>query len=192
MYDNNWNYYIDQLWQYIQRQDTMIQSLTERLEKLESDFKNKPTTSIEKVEYKFDQLKVDTLSGTLHIGISPEELQKMDDITLPNTTNQPRPPFQQQLQSEIQGFIQNNGPELIRNLSEKEGLNHQTFNHDLLLEDISKQIPGRISYYKQEAINSMGNLSEEHLQRYISTKIKDEIHQSLARYMKNLQKGEDQ
>jgi len=33
---------------------------------------------LEKIEYKFDQLKVETLEGTLSIGLSPTELAKHD------------------------------------------------------------------------------------------------------------------
>lgn len=45
----------------------MVQQLTEQVEKLQAV----PHTKIDRIEYQFDQLKVEKLEGALHIGISP-------------------------------------------------------------------------------------------------------------------------
>ena len=36
------------------------------------------------MEYKFDQLKVETLEGTLNIGLNPSDLQAIEDFSVPN------------------------------------------------------------------------------------------------------------
>ena len=36
------------------------------------------------MEYKFDQLKVETLEGTLNIGLNPSDLQGIEDFSVPN------------------------------------------------------------------------------------------------------------
>ncbi|MEO3944956.1 spore germination protein GerPC [Gorillibacterium sp. CAU 1737] len=45
----------------------MVQQLMEQVEKLQAV----PHTKIDRIEYQFDQLKVEKLEGALHIGISP-------------------------------------------------------------------------------------------------------------------------
>ena len=36
------------------------------------------------LEYKFDQLKVETLEGTLNIGLNPSDLQGIEDFSIPS------------------------------------------------------------------------------------------------------------
>ena len=39
------------------------------------------------MEYKFDQLKVETLEGTLNIGLNPSDLQGIEDFSVPKVIN---------------------------------------------------------------------------------------------------------
>lgn len=59
----------------------------ERLEKMEQRLEERTpvpsTVHIEKIEYKFDQLKVETLEGTLSIGLSPTELTRHGEVEIP-------------------------------------------------------------------------------------------------------------
>ena len=36
-----------------------------------NSLKEAPSTKIDRIEYKFDQLKIETLEGTLNIGLNP-------------------------------------------------------------------------------------------------------------------------
>ena len=38
---------------------------------------------LNELEYKFDQLKVETLEGTLNIGLNPTDLQGIEDFSVP-------------------------------------------------------------------------------------------------------------
>lgn len=69
MYD-----YFVQLHRYILWQTNKIRTLERRLSVLEArlqELESQPRTTIERIEYKFDQLKVETLEGTLNIGLAP-------------------------------------------------------------------------------------------------------------------------
>src|SRR5690625_980139 len=66
--------YVNELYQSINEQDLRIKQMEQSIEKLLTqieELKNKESTHIEKIEYKFDQLKVETVEGTLHIGVLP-------------------------------------------------------------------------------------------------------------------------
>ncbi len=66
--------YLHQLQQALQAQQTAILNLEDQVRLLQeelNELKNRPSSSVGKVEYKFDQLKVENLNGTLNIGLNP-------------------------------------------------------------------------------------------------------------------------
>ncbi len=48
--------------------------------------KEKPAVHVDRIEYKFDQLKVETLEGTLNIGLNPSDLSGIEDFAVQNQT----------------------------------------------------------------------------------------------------------
>lgn len=75
--------YLVKLRRYLSWQTKKIQTLEQRLLLLENQLKEleqQPRTTIERIEYKFDQLKVETLEGTLNIGITPNGLATLSKI----------------------------------------------------------------------------------------------------------------
>ncbi len=66
--------YLHQLQQALQAQQATILNLEDQVRQLQeelNELKSRPSSSIGKVEYKFDQLKVENLNGTLNIGLNP-------------------------------------------------------------------------------------------------------------------------
>jgi spore germination protein PC len=65
---------VAQVQQTLRHQQEQIAHLQQRIEMLMSQVKAadaKPTYHIDRIEYKFDQLKIERLDGTLNIGIQP-------------------------------------------------------------------------------------------------------------------------
>ncbi|WP_188455260.1 spore germination protein GerPC [Virgibacillus oceani] len=194
MNGNEWTNYVYDLHQYIQKQDDEINKLKTRVTQLEQDVREKNSNTIEKIEYHFDQLKIENLDGTLHIGLSPSDLANIGDIGIPKGT-QPnyQPPMKQQLVSNLSQHLQQNGPPMIRDLAIQYNKPIDNGFQSMLLNDIEKQLPHRIAFYEQEAKNKRGINSDESLQAYITDQVKNEIYQSLLKYMqKNDHKGEEQ
>ena len=72
---------------YIYNQDILIRGMQKKIQSLEkqvSEIQNRPPVHIDRMEYKFDQLKVETLEGTLNIGLNPSDLQGIEDYSVPN------------------------------------------------------------------------------------------------------------
>lgn len=44
--------------------------------------KENPGTRIDRVEYKFDQLKIERLEGTLNIGLNPAEQEQVENFQI--------------------------------------------------------------------------------------------------------------
>ena len=69
------------------KQDQKIRSLQQKMISMEqkiTELQNRPPVHVEKMEYKFDQLKVETLEGTLNIGLNPTDLQGIEDFSVPS------------------------------------------------------------------------------------------------------------
>lgn len=80
---NAWQQWAFRMEQRMQEQQDMIERLQQELELLKQQAgkeQTAPTIHVDKIEYRFDQLKVDTLEGSLQIGLStsnPEQLPMM-------------------------------------------------------------------------------------------------------------------
>ncbi|MGP4065881.1 spore germination protein GerPC [Oceanobacillus sp. M65] len=183
MNGTDWTTYLNNLSGYVQEQDKKIQELTQKLEQLQSTLNEQKTNRIEKIEYKFDQLKIENLNGTLHIGMSPQDMEdfSMPDQSLPQVTQ----PFKQQLVSELSNFVEQEGPALIRNLSEEYDRKIDKPYQGILLQDIIKQLPSRIAFYEKKAADEKIGANDSALREYISSHIKEEIHHSLTVYMQS-------
>ncbi|MEC0225979.1 spore germination protein GerPC [Paenibacillus alba] len=80
-----WQQWAQQLSAYIEMQKQRIDKLEETVAKLQTDLtamKDQKRFHIDKIEYNFDQLKVEKLDGTLTIGISPSALDNIEDFTV--------------------------------------------------------------------------------------------------------------
>ncbi|MFC4403212.1 spore germination protein GerPC [Gracilibacillus xinjiangensis] len=140
-------FYVNQLQQHIQQLQKEVNSLESRILQLEQK-EQSPKTTIEKLEYHFDQLKIEKLDGTLHIGISPEELNQTEDFSLPFPNQPPASHFQ-----ELNNYADTELPTYIRQLEEEYQYRLTDDYRQTLIDDVKKQLPGRISYYAQQSGN---------------------------------------
>jgi spore germination protein PC len=180
---NQWSDYLSQIHRYIQQQDDRIKSLEERVTGIEEETKKTNPTTIEKIEYNFDQLKIERLDGSLHIGISPEDLSKVGDMSLGNAASPPSPfsiSPKQSIYSELDAFMSDEAPTIIQQEMREQ---HKPIDPQFIqtiIQDIKKQIPSRIAYYEQQATND--ERSETEANHYIVDQVKNEISHSLRQF----------
>ncbi|WP_409294778.1 spore germination protein GerPC [Peribacillus sp. SCS-26] len=152
------NYFM-QLQGYLEYQDKRIRELECALQSLSEEvmkMKEKPAVNVERIEYRFDQLKVETLDGTLNIGLNPNELQNMDEFKV--NSQDINPPYLFPERDAVIDNIRSNlevymNTELAENLSRAgadKGLMDPSY-IDLLKDDIRGQLPQRISQYLDAA-----------------------------------------
>ncbi|CAN7187863.1 spore germination protein GerPC [Paenibacillus sp. LjRoot153] len=80
-----WQQWAQQLCSYVDMQKQRIDKLEQTVNKLQADLKamkDEKRIHIDKIEYNFDQLKVEKLDGTLTIGISPSALDQIEDFSV--------------------------------------------------------------------------------------------------------------
>ncbi|GGK07238.1 putative spore germination protein GerPC [Lentibacillus kapialis] len=177
---DSWSHYLYNLNQFIHEQDQKIHSLEKRLQHLENNTNGHQNPPVEKIEYNFDQLKIENLNGTLHIGLSPEDLNGIDDFSVPDTG---KSPFRRQLAADLNNYLKENGEQLIVDIAAEKHVARDNIDPHILIEDMAKQLPERITFYENEARQNHQELSESQLKDHISEQIKQEIHQSLSKYM---------
>src|SRR5690606_29128650 len=77
--------YLSQLHQTVTAQQKKIHDLEKKIFDLNEairELQNRSPIHIEKIDYQFDQLKIETLDGTLNIAINPNDLQTMDELSV--------------------------------------------------------------------------------------------------------------
>ncbi|WP_027408991.1 spore germination protein GerPC [Anoxybacteroides tepidamans] len=190
--------YFIKLQQYLLWQTNKIQQLERRVAVLErelQEIKQRPQMTIERIEYKFDQLKVETLEGTLNIGLTPNGgAGTIEDFAVsPQQTIVPKPEpiLFRNIQTKINNYLANECKELLQELEQKYSYELDEPYRQFILQDIQRQIDERIRFYLQQKTNS-GYIPDaqtsEHVENEIFTKVKEDIDRSLESFIKHLPK----
>ncbi|CAH1206323.1 putative spore germination protein GerPC [Paenibacillus allorhizoplanae] len=80
-----WQQWAQQITTCLEMQKQRIDKLEQTVNKLQADLKamkDEKRIHIDKIEYNFDQLKVEKLDGTLTIGISPSAIDQIEDLSV--------------------------------------------------------------------------------------------------------------
>lgn len=185
------NYYLSKLQQMIQDQNDKIREMElqiKRLQKQVKEISSKPQT----VEYKFDQLKVEKLEGTLHIGLghSAESKDLIEQFNLgQNTVQMPgemkrssieNPNYREMIQV-MDDFFAKEAPVYLKSLENKINVPLDENYRIFILEDVQRQVPGRIKHYltKYEPKDEKGR-------RDIIQKTKEDIYRGIETFIVHL------
>lgn len=178
-----------------------------KLEKAHADvtkaietLKNQPPINVERIDYHFDQLKIERLDGTLNIGLNPQDLQEMDEFSIPT------PHFRKeqsekskvglnQLQDKLNTYLEKELPLFIEKAKREMGLELDQSYAAFIQEDIRKQLPERLAFYSQKLAKTRRDLSviEEEQEIYQMTihDIQQAIYAFLRQFPIKGQKGEE-
>ncbi|ANB61587.1 spore germination protein GerPC [Anoxybacteroides amylolyticum] len=194
---STWHNYFTKLHEYLTWQTNKINKLEQQLVRLEKEIqelKQRPQTTIEKIEYKFDQLKVETLEGTLNIGLTPNGGTTIEDFAVsPEKTviPKPEPVLFRNIQAKINDYLANDCKTLLAELETKYMYPLDDVYRQFILQDIHRQVDERIQFYLQQKMNSgyvPDPSSSEAVETEIIQKVKQDIEQSLDSFMKHLPK----
>jgi spore germination protein PC len=187
--------YIRQLHMFVESQATKIKTLESLVQSLASDLnelKSKPTIQVDKIEYKFDQLKVETLEGTLNIGLNPNDLQSIEDFAVEGKQAVAHPfgpanQFQSTMRIE-ESLLQNIDSEvvsIIQQFNQENQVNIEESYVAFIKDDIRKQLPNRIQFHlNQIPIDQRSN--EHGNENRIIELIKTDIRTGIYTFLNNL------
>ncbi|RKL69265.1 spore gernimation protein [Salipaludibacillus neizhouensis] len=205
MYNNN-----PDVIQQIQQLYWHLNSQYERISKLETDneqLKNEMATlkenhvsRVDRIDYKFDQLKIERLEGTLNIGLSPNHGQgTIDDFSV-NQQDLNVPPVKQQnseffrtIQEQVHEYL---NEESFRDIESIENQYNKPLNNDYreyIVEDIRKQIDSRIEHYLSKTdLNNLTQEESERLKNMTISKVKEDIHNTCVEFVRHLPRKENE
>ncbi|MGN8843322.1 spore germination protein GerPC [Niallia sp. HCP3S3_B10] len=189
-------------YQYSEKMSHYLQLLEKRIKDLEKQvatltneittIKEKPSVHIERIDYSFDQLKVETLEGTLNIGLNPEDLSNIEELAInPNSPIDPKQMMNRSMdiEEEMNQYIQLELPDIIRKKQIELNMPEEESYISFIQEDIIKQMPTRIQYYLQQGSNRKqkeGKLTNEDIIQALKEEMENGVHLFLSHIPDNM------
>jgi spore germination protein PC len=201
-YLNHLSHVIQSFQERLYASEQKIQTLQDEFDRLKNDSK----MNVGRIEYKFDQLKIERLEGTLNIGLTPKSGEGLLDdlsvgdqsIQMGNETN-PNPlrtamnPITDAVTSRVGRFLQTEALNELKQIEAKLEFplddNYRLF----IIEDIRKQIPLRISQLVETLRGSSNQASlpdeSDSLENYLFDSIHSEILNGIEQFILKLKSG---
>ncbi|WP_281887989.1 spore germination protein GerPC [Paenibacillus sp. YYML68] len=191
--------YYQKLHRYLQWQTERIRSLELRLDAMAQELeavKKQERIRIDKIEYNFDQLKVETLEGTLNVGISPSGFDSsgIEDLAVGGkaiVTNTARSESFERIQRNVNTYLLQEIPKELEELQNAHGVELGSQFHEVLVTDMQGQVAPRIEHYIEEMTESPQAVLRPEQEEAITDKVKRDIQAGLHQYLlKQKQEGD--
>ena len=202
MYGNSFYYYMQQVDSYLRTQHNQLKIMREEIKTLQekvNSLREPQTTNIERIEYKFDQLKIETLEGTLNIGLTPQGMSDPDAIEhfsvnqdFPEGASifQKHPELYPRLREEVLQFLRTDCQQIIDECAMKYNINVAGSNRTFIIQDVERQLDERLNFYlNQVANNRLKNSSQEEIIHFVSAEVKRDITNAIDAFIKHMPMG---
>jgi spore germination protein PC len=188
--------YLKKLHVYVEHQSKKTARLEKMILELQQEIaalKERPPVQIGNIEYKFDQLKVETLEGTLNIGLNPTDLDGIDDFTVDQkSVNVPIPPKQLfkrtiEIETALNKYLESDLESIYRGAQAELGISVDDSFFEFIKNDIKKQLSGRAAQHLQEqSSGERGTELSPELNERVIDLLKQEIQNGVFLFLKNL------
>jgi spore germination protein PC len=174
------------LYQALQWMQGQLQVFNQRIAVLEESLrcaeeeirllKDKPSIQVGTIQYKFDQLKVETLEGTLSIGLNPKDLQGIEEMAISEGQNgypgQPGSP-QGIAPQDQQPFEGNPGynPQPIQPMDPTNFMQRSTEINDAIHAYLEQELPSRLGHLQEE----LGLPQSDNYLSFITSDVKKQL-----------------
>ncbi|PLR67377.1 spore germination protein GerPC [Bacillus sp. UMB0893] len=190
-------YYDQSMLQYVQNLYCIVQSQDQKIKELESsisammaeigELKKRPSTTIERIEYKFDQLKVETLEGTLNIGLNPTVPDQIENFEVEQQELQVNNRKREEeifkaVQERLMAFMNEDCVRYIEQLASQHNYELDVAHKEFIIEDIRKQIDSRIRYYLKQGEYSEAVPISQQIEENTS-KVKQDVERSISHFI---------
>lgn len=194
--DSDFLHYLKKLHLFVEHQSKKIIKMEKMIAELQNEvasLKDRPPVQIGNIEYKFDQLKVETLEGTLNIGLNPTDLNGIEDFAVDQKSlNVPIPPKQLfkrkiELETALYQYLETDLEPIYREAQTNLGINVDESYFDFIKEDIKKQLSGRVDHHLKELASAgRGDEMDPEINTQIIDRLKQEIQNGVFLFLKNL------
>ncbi|WP_442604208.1 spore germination protein GerPC [Paenibacillus sp. KN14-4R] len=192
--------FYQQVINYLNWQTDKLLELEQMMKQLQIDvnaIKERSETKIDRIEYKFDQLKIEKLDGTLNIGLTPNVGKSIEDFTVNGQSmeqlknDDSRSELFIQIHEEVTRHLTEEVPrelELLKNNYQIVLGNHYT---EVMIEDIRKQIDERIRFYMGPKRNDMDSNDRHNLRISVVEQMKQDINMAIKQHINQLFRKEE-
>ncbi|WP_438447788.1 spore germination protein GerPC [Gorillibacterium sp. sgz5001074] len=182
--------------------EVSLASVQKQLEEQEKQ----PTTRIDKIEYRFEQLKVDTLAGTLQIGLAQGADGLIEDLAAGSATAQDvklssgdddgdengggdRGEPYASMGRALEGYLAAELDQDIDAAAEEAGMAPAEARREEVAEDLRRQIRQRAAVYMKQIPTREG--SDEAAVRTMLERVRKDVREGLAQFYKQEGKGQE-
>ncbi|MCS7461805.1 spore germination protein GerPC [Paenibacillus doosanensis] len=191
-----WTQYVGQLHSQIHKQSLQLAELEKALKSLQAEvasLKDQKQIHIDKIEYKFDQLKVEKLDGTLNIGITPQQIEDLavDADAAAQKGEEPVKPSSELnsvLQKELGRYLNEEVPNHIEVLQKQLGLELDSWHRQMILQDLGKQTEQRMHFYLQQMEPGATTDQLSSIKDSVLFRTKNDIKKAIDHYFSKLPK----
>ncbi|MGN1401466.1 MAG: spore germination protein GerPC [Bacillus sp. (in: firmicutes)] len=194
------NTYAGDVKRYLDDQSQRVSALEAELKALKKELEQlgaRSPVTVERLEYKFDQLKIESLDGTLNIGLNPAKLEDLDDFFVNGQPHvQPgAPPYREDsfgsIISNIKAYIEKDLDDVISSIEREIGMQRNAQYAAFIKEDLLRQLPDRVEYYlKQFPFNPQHEQHGKYLSR-MTEQIKTDVMQAVRTFLTNAANGQN-
>ncbi|MDT2048149.1 MULTISPECIES: spore germination protein GerPC [Bacillaceae] len=197
--------YTQQMHRYIEQLSVRVATLESTVQKLEQQIKEleeKTPINIEKIEYKFEQLKIDSLDGTLNIGLNPLTPDNLEDIIINNQTPEITLPQQgpqnpslkpldrnitkqwvEDIYASMTSELDQHGYSMVQHVLDQRSMTIEGAYYDFIIEDVKKQLEQRITYYLNQVQSEELEQNFEAIKPQIIEKIYEDIKKGIDAFL---------
>lgn len=153
---NSFLYHLNDTIQHLQQQVASLSLEVDLLKTKVKELEARPPIHVDNISYKFDQLKVESLEGSLSIGISPSDAESLAEFSV-NGEN-PLSPYMfadrelliQQLANEALAYLESEKSHLLQQAAQMSEAPFDEQIAQFVIEDLYNQLPQRIKVYLDE------------------------------------------
>lgn len=207
--------YIEQLYRSVQLQMERISELETSIAAIQQDLlqlKKEKAVHIDKIEYHFDQLKVETLEGTLNIGFSPNTIgEQVEDLMVngqeiegeagsltPGTPEEPpktqaihptQTPAVGKLMKRMEAYLNREFANDIQSMAMRYQLPIDPDFYPMIHEEIKDQIEPRIRFYLKQVEPLYGKEDRQDWEEQIFAQTKQDILVAIENFVRSLKQN---
>lgn len=185
-------YAVQKLYEQVRMLQHQIHDMNQRMITLEEEvhhMRSEKQVYIDRIEYKFDQLKVEQLEGTLNIGLSPQDREAIEQYVVGDKMDwgeEVNDELLSRIQRQIHTYLQHDVFEDVKEIEEKYSYRLDDPYRNFIVEDIKRQIDKRMTMYLNHLErNDPQNPNKEQI---VIEKVRNDIHQAIEAFIKHLPK----
>lgn len=202
-------HYLQQFYNQHQAQQRKISELEKLVAQLQDDLttlKQEPRTNIEHMEYKFDQLKIEKLDGTLNIGLTPGSGDLQDEFSVNGQNLQSQtqsqmaaqgiappsgvyPDVEETVRRNIAEYLSGHAWVDLKNIEKEQQHALDDPYRGFILEDIRKQVNPRIRHYLNQKKDGITQDNHQEISNRITQQVKSDIYEGMQNFIGKIKQG---